>query len=204
MTNATKGMLYTAAVLLLGFGLGIGAGWKLYHPTPSVIADHGHNEQILPGGGVVVQEAPTSEVLPAPTGMPKTVVVVRRVEVLVKPDCPPVAPLKVGDPILPEPKPMRIIMSLIRQQDSTLRVVATVEGGTIVGALDIPSDSQPIAVVAAPPRVTRWAVQVERIIPVDRMIAPAWGAAVQYARGPFVGSIGANRYEIRVGAGFRF
>jgi hypothetical protein len=99
---------------------------------------------------------------------------------------------------------MTVVLSLIRQQDNTLRVVATAEGGTIVGGLDIPSVQQPVVVAAPVSRETHWAAEVERVIPLDRLLAPTWGGSVHYNRGPFTGGVGGNRYEIRVSAGVRF
>ena len=209
ITDATKGAILIASVLSVGFLAGYGCGYKVYHPKPVVSQDVAHGAQQLPGGGLVVQTSPTTDPLPTPQGLPKTVVVVRRVEVQVKPDCPPPPP----DPRamedgytanVPEPKPIKVILSLIRQADSTLRVVATAEGGEVVGGLDIPNLSHPVVVAAPAPRETHWTAMVERIIPVDRLLAPTWGGTVIYNKGPFAGGIGANRYEVRVSAGVRF
>ena len=202
MTDATKGAVLVGGLLTVGFAVGLGAGYGLYRPRPNAAHDQAHPAVVLPGGGLILQESPTSDALPEPAGLSKTVTVVRRVEVLVKPDCPPVPVVANVAPV--EPKPVKVILSLIRHQDSTLRVVATAEGGTVVGGLDIPVASAPIVVNAPIARELRWSVEAERVIPLDKMLSPAWGAVVHYARGPFIGGIGGNRYEIRASLGVRF
>lgn len=202
MNDAAKGAVLMAGLLTAGFIAGLGAGYKLYRPKPSNVKDQAHDAVPLPGGGLILQEQPTDGKLPEPAGLPKTVTVVRRVEVLVKPDCPPAPVVPNVAPV--EPKPVKVILSLVRQQDSTLRVVATAEGGQIVGGLDIPSVAAPIVVSAPVARELHWAVEAERVIPLDKMLSPAWGAVVHYTRGPFIGGIGGNRYEIRASLGVRF
>jgi hypothetical protein len=206
MTDSMKGLAYTLTVLGMGFAAGVGLGYRLYHAEPVVSKDVAHAEVKLPGGGVIVAEKPTEDPLAVPQGLPQTTVVVRRVEVLVQPDKPlePAVPIVTGHYFPSDPKPVKVILSLIRQQDSTLRVVATAEGGTIIGALDIPNLAQPVVAAAPVSRDMRWSVEAEHTTYFNQGVSPAWGAAIHYARGPFVGGIGGNRHEVRASLGVRF
>lgn len=197
--------LSLAGGALIGFGL----GYAVYHPTTPLATEKPRSEILLPGpgGGRVVEERPAVK-LPPPPGLPKADVV-RTITVEVK-------PLVAGVVVAPTPtdgkavedgyaaEPIKVRLDLIREQDGHLRAVATSENGEVVGALDVPVETRPIVVATPSPRMTHWAAEVERVIPLDRLLAPSWGGAIHYEHGPYIGGIGANRYEVRASFGVRF
>ena len=135
--------------LAIGLVAGLGGGYALYHRATPTVTEKPGAEILLPGpgGGRVVAEQPAAEPLPVPQGLPRGSRVVRRVEVTVQPN--PQPPSALPGAAIPALAPVKVILSLVRQEDNTLRVVATAEGGTVVGAIDVPLEGQPIT--AAPP-----------------------------------------------------
>lgn len=193
--------LRAAAIgLLVGLLSGLGImGWLR---RPKVVKpDRAHAAVVLPDGKVKVEVAEPVKRLPAVRGLSKDEVVVRRVEVDVAPD--PITIPHSGEVVTPPV--VHVFLEMVRQPDGHIRVVASADGGKVVGSIDIPIQSQTvIAASTEPVKEYRWTVTAERVVPVNTSLAPTWGAQVLYARGPFVGGIGANRYEGRLILGMRF
>ena len=131
-------LMQTLKAALVAFVIGAICGLLLMgylrRPKPTVyVKDQPAAEIKLPDGSVVAQVVPTATPPPKIKIVTKEVEVVRTVTVEVKPDksdCPPID----------------FTMKLLKNDDGTLRVLVSAQGGTITKSMDIPVEGRTIIV----------------------------------------------------------
>lgn len=145
------------AGIVLGLVLGLGAGWRLWHPKQAPQEGWAPSQK-LPGGGLVLERRPDPAVKPAQP-VPAGAKVERVVQVTVQPRPLPPIPSPTAAPAIltsgaPGPlicPPVRVDLTLVRLKDQTRRVLASSPDGEIVGGLDVPVES------SQAPKELRWA-----------------------------------------------
>lgn len=147
--------------IVLGLVLGLGAGWRLWHPKAAPQEGWAPSQK-LPGGGLVLERRPDPEARPAQP-VPAGAKVERVVQVTVQPRPLPAIPFPTAAPGTPtsgadlppapgrECPPVRVDLTLVRLKDQTRRVLASSPDGEVVGGLDVPVES------AQAPQELRWA-----------------------------------------------
>lgn len=165
--------LITGAVcLVIGIAIGLALGWKLYRPTQ--IIETAQPEQVLEDLNIVVLQRLPENVAPP---IPKTVKqaakkiggkLERAGGITVKPEPTPESPAEC------ECEEVKIDFGLVDTGDGK-RVVATAEGGKIIGGYDIPLE--PYTAVKA----LKW--EVGAVVPVEN--PEGIGAYVSRKVGPF-------------------
>jgi hypothetical protein len=200
------------AALLVGLVGGLGLGYRLYrgNVAPTVV-DKPLPQVNLPNGAVEATVAPSAQ-QPVIVGLPKTQTVIRTVYVTVQPDKPVEDGYSTDKQDTPEPKPIKIAVSFVRQENSTLRAVITSDGDKILAAVDVPKIGDTITVAAPAPKelnmaagavygTTAWGDTAKGMF-VDRDLG-AFRTGVEVTRNTY--SV-ANRigWEVRAKIGFRF
>ena len=158
--------------LLIGGAGGLALGWKLYHPEQ--IIETAEPEQVLEDLNVVVlQRLPENVAPPIPKTIKKAAKKVggkleRAGGVTVKPEPTPESPVDC------ECEDVKIDFGLV-DTGTGKRVVATAEGGKIIGGYDIPLEPYTV------PKETKW--EVGLIVPVENY--EGIGGYVNRKLGPF-------------------
>lgn len=125
-------------LLLIGAAVGLWVGYELYHqaPPPAEDARPAVRQQ---DGSIVLQRLPDPAAKPA-HAIPAGGKAERLVKVTVQPRRKPM-PVAAADSTLqaePDCPPVDVDLSLVRMPDETLRVVASAEGGAVLGGVDVP------------------------------------------------------------------
>lgn len=152
---------WLAAGAIIGALAGLSLGWTLWRPA-GLVVETAAPADTLADGSLVLERRPDPEVRPrAP--LPRGATLERVVRLEVVPDSGVVVPpnpenvsrgtVPAADSTRCACAPVALELSLIRLEDGSRRVVATATGGTIVGAVDIPTGP-----VIQPPRRLAWAV----------------------------------------------
>lgn len=173
------------AGLAIGALVGLALGWQLWRPLE--VTETPAAEERRPDGSVVLERAPDPRAQPA-APLPAGTTLERRVTVRVQPQPvvrPPLdstavttapldtagVPRETANLKLPVSscscEPVTVHLDIVRDAGGARRVVASAEGGVILGGVDVPVDSPPIA------RTMRWGVG-----PAWDPIVGGWGASV--------------------------
>ncbi len=158
--------------LAIGIAIGLGIGWKLYKPQQ--IIETAEPEQVLEDLNVVVlQRLPENVAPPVPKKLQKAAKKIggkleRAGEVVVKPEPTPESPPDC------ECEEVKIDFGLV-DTGTGKRVVATAEGGKIIGGYDIPLEPYTV------PKETKW--EVGLVVPVENY--EGTGGYVSRKLGPF-------------------
>ncbi len=161
-----------AVCLVIGIGIGLAIGWKLYKPTE--ILETAAPEQVLEDINVIVLERlPENVAPPVPKKLQKAAKKIggkleRAGEVVVKPEPTPESPPDC------ECEEVKIDFGLV-YTGTGKRVVATAEGGKIIGGYDIPLEPYTV------PKETKW--EVGLVVPVENY--EGTGGYVSLKLGPF-------------------
>ena len=196
MTWATMKFYVLGACLLLAFGLGLGLGWKLYHPkTPPLVP--AAPEVVLPNGGGTMVERKTQDPTAKPTtGVPHGATVEHTGSVTITPP-PLAAPLLLPNvsaaTISPRPPcpPITIDWSLVRMPDGNERMIFKGPDGSTITGVDIPV--HPSGPPAPAPKWTAFASYYLR----ER----AYGITALHRSGPFVLGAGVKQTRAEFGSG---
>ncbi len=211
-------LLAIAAFMLLGLGF-LGA-WAIYRPrsakpeppAPAVRQKDGSLELERAPSGLSSQAPAGSSPLKPAQAIPKGAKVERIVQVTVQPTGKPfIGPLQ-GSADEPSAgstsarsgavsasacPAVTVDLSLVRMPDKSQRVLASSPDGKVVGGLDVPVQEQTF------PKIQRWTVQ--GLAGYDSHAGRnVFGAAVSYAKGPFVVTGGAIGGTAFAGAGIHF
>lgn len=149
----------------VGLSAGLGFGWKFWRPKRVTETQAPAVRQ--QDGSLVLERKPDADANPAQQ-IPAGAKAVRVVQVVVQPKAPLLGP----SAAVPAPTPggaqlaganpvpstasapvsaVRVDLTLVRMPDQTQRVIASSPDGTVVGGVDIPTES------AVPPKVLKWA-----------------------------------------------
>ncbi len=193
-------MKKSLAFLMVGLISVISLGLLLYRPGPPKWEPPA--PAVRQRDGSIVLERKPDPAAKALAEIPRGAKLERVVRVEVQPKAMPVQEgnsATAGGADLPSAcPPAEVDLTLLRQPDKTERVVASSPNGTIISGLDIP-----VAPLPKDQRIPRWSVSALRGYDATRTRA-AWGGAVSYSRGPFVGTAGAVRSVAFVGIGLKF
>ena len=181
MTWATTKFYVLAACLLLAFGLGLGLGWKLYHPkTPPLVP--AAPAVILPDhGGTMIERKAQDTTAKPKTGVPPGATVEHTGSVTITP---PPSALPSSSPsantaqavVVPPCPSLTIDWSLVRLADGNERMIFKGPDGATITGVDIPV--HPAGPPAPPPKWAAYASYYLR----ER----TYGITALRASGPFV------------------
>jgi len=159
-----RAKLATAAgIVVLIYGLGVGTGWKLFHPVPGKI-DPPAASVVQNDGSVILERRPDANAKPVQT-IPHGATVNRIDHIVLQPTAATsaygagTAPTAgsgqpVGAPPAPSSPcpPVRLDLTLVTLPDKTMRVIASSPDGTVLegSSVDIPVTAQEV------PKVLRW------------------------------------------------
>ena len=172
MISYRSHLIVGAICLAIGIAIGLGIGWKLYHPEQ--IIETAEPEQVLEDLNVVVlQRLPENIAPPIPTPIKKAAKKVggkleRAGGITVQPEPTPESPPEC------ECEDVKIDFGLV-DTGTGKRVVATAEGGKIIGGYDIPLEPYTVA------KETKW--EVGLVVPVENY--EGIGGYVSRKVGPF-------------------
>lgn len=185
-------------LLLIGAAVGLWVGYELYHqgPAPSESAQPSVRQR---DRSLVLHRQPDPTAAPV-HALPPGGKVERLVKVTVQPKPPSAAvPATAQAPVTEaECPPVAVDLSLVRMPDETLRVVASADGGDVVGGIDVP-----VAAPAPPAKPLVWAAGLsltsdrEGGVWVDRDLGP-WRIGLDLDRSRHEGM----KAQLRLG--FRF
>ena len=207
----------TYVPLILAFGLGLGAGWKLWRPSPlPASATQPKPASTLPDGGYVPAQHQDHSAKPQ-QDIPHGSTVGHQGTITVQPTAqstsveatPPMTGFAhAGEPLqpltLPCP-PVTIKWSLVTETDGAQRLVFKAEGGKVIGGDDIV-----VRPPGPPAKELKWLVLAKRYVREKTygvQVVRTWGPAVASAevkqsRADF-GS-GKLSADVAVGIGLRF
>ena len=199
MTLPTFSMtkLYVAlALFLIAFGLGLGAGWKLYSPKPLTPSATAPEKEIRQQDDSVVLERKNDPTAKPAMSIPRGDTVERVGSVTVQPSSVAMAPtsgsVQQGNaPLLPSLPPIvRIDWALVKEPDGGQRLIVKTPDGKIVGGEDI-IVSQP-----SPVKSIKWTVFATRYLR-ER----TYGVTGLRTMGPFVLGVGVKQSRAEFGSG---
>jgi len=195
-------------LLTLGFIVGFGTDYGCHRPKP-LEADKPAPGALLPGGGHLVQVAPSA--VPIAPKEPAEGHVVRRETVRIQPKPVVVAlpEIPAGQPwpktITATPPPITVTLDFVRQPNGHLRAVAYSSDGEIVASLDEPVATEPIIAPAPAPRPRLWSAGPLVIAPQGRFHGAEYGLVAGRQFGPFQIDLGATTAKtVLFSARFRF
>ncbi len=168
-----RSYLFTGAVcLIIGILIGLAIGWKLYKPT-EIIETAAPQEVLEDLNVIVLKRLPESVAPPVPTPIKKAAKKIggkleRAGGVTVKPEPTPTSPAEC------ECEEVKIDFGLVDTGNGK-RVVATAEGGKIIGGYDIPLEPY------VENKESKW--EVGAVVPVEN--PEGVGAYVTRKVGPF-------------------
>jgi hypothetical protein len=189
------------AFLLVGLISGLSLGWWLYRPGAPKIEPPA--PAIRQSDGSLILKRKPDPSAKAPAEIPKRAHLERVERVVIQPRPTPIQDGNSGareganmrTTICP---PAELDLSLLKMPDKTERVVASSPDGKIVDGVDIP-----VAPTPASTKIPRWTISALYGYDVKRA-RTAWGAGLNYSRGPFVVTTGAIGSTAFVGAGLKF
>ena len=148
MTWTGKIVAVLLGVVLI-FGAGIAAGWKIFRPKPVAAVEVAAPAVRQADGSLILERAPDAKAVPAQQ-IPKGAKVERIERIQVRASSAPAAvtvptngsgqPAAVTQAL---PSTTTVDLTLLRMPDESQRVVASSPDGTIVGGVDIPVSSAP-------------------------------------------------------------
>lgn len=181
--------LYWTAVIALSI-IGAAVAVVLLRPHPKPVVETAKPAVVQSDNSIILERTDTQSSVKPVHQIPKGSTVERVVQVKVKPMV-QIEDVRVADGIsqvedrLPNPQPITVDMTLVRQPDDTRRVIASSPDGEIVGGLDIPVET-----LAYKPRV--WAAGIS-VDPVHQ-VGGVW-IERDISRIRLGAEVGANRYH---------
>jgi len=195
MTWATMKFYVLAACLLLAFGLGLGLGWKLYHPTTPPLVPAAP-EVILPNhGGTEIERKEQDPTAKPTTGIPSGATVEHTGSVTITPAPPstptPASPAVTPTVTCPPCPPLTINWSLVRLKGGNERMIFKGPDGTDITGVDVP-----VHPAGPPPPLPKWTAFASYYIR-ER----TYGITALKTTGPFILGLGIKQSRAEFGAG---